>query len=94
MEGYRTVHLVVQAPRSWLEHCSSIDEFKEICITGLSMRARDLFNGVTNCCTPVFINYNDIRAKVYSTLNGYWLRRMDTNCEILVSSYLTRFNSF
>ncbi|XP_043467609.1 uncharacterized protein LOC122501900 [Leptopilina heterotoma] len=59
------------------------------------MRARDLFNGITKCSTPVFLSYNNIRAKVNSLLNGYWLRRVDMNFqEILNNQNYIGFNLY
>lgn len=71
MEGYANFQILVHAPRLWLDNAGSIYQFKELCLTGLAIRARDLFNNVTTSCTPVFLNFHGIRAKVYSLANDY-----------------------
>lgn len=88
MEGYKAMHVVVYAPQKWLL-ASNPTAFKEMCITGLAIRAQEIFNGLSSCLTPVFVNYNEVRAKIYVMSDGYFIRRVDLNFrEAMVRNYL------
>ncbi|XP_051171007.1 uncharacterized protein LOC127287894 [Leptopilina boulardi] len=83
--GYNTFNITIQAPRRWLLD-SSIDQFKELCITGLTIRARDIFNHMSSRSDPVFLCFNDVRGKVHWCANGYWIRHHGLNFDEIIDN--------
>ncbi|XP_051158484.1 uncharacterized protein LOC127286378 [Leptopilina boulardi] len=94
MDHYTTLEVMIQGPKRWLLE-SNAEQFRELCITGLALRARDIFNGERDSHSPVFLNFNGVRAKVHGMVNGYWIRRIDLDFnEILNEDNYTGFRLF